>query len=102
MIYDLYVNQGIGCHAIADQINALGAHPRRSDRFAAVSVRHILKNPVYAGKILYNRTTELHDRTCGNGRHIIVNRPEDDWIAVDGCIPHHRRGSLAAGRQDPP
>ncbi len=87
MIYDLYVNQGIGCHAIAAQINALGAHPRRSDRFAAVSVRHILKNPVYAGKILYNRTTELHDRTCGNGRHIIVNRPEDDWIAVDGMHP---------------
>ena len=25
MIYDLYVNQGIGCHAIADQINRVGS-----------------------------------------------------------------------------
>ncbi len=84
MIYDLYVHQGIGCQAIADQINALGAQPRRSDRFAAVSVRHILKNPVYAGKIFYNRTVGVHNGKSGRSA---ANRPEDDWIVVDGLHP---------------
>ncbi len=55
MIFDMYVNQGIGTSNIADHINALGAHPARSDKFGRTSVAYIIKNPVYTGKTVWNK-----------------------------------------------
>lgn len=55
MIFDMYVNQGIGTTNIANHINALGAHPARSNKFGRTSVAYILKNPVYAGKTVWNK-----------------------------------------------
>ncbi|MBE6882314.1 MAG: recombinase family protein [Ruminococcaceae bacterium] len=55
MIFDLYVNQGVGTESIARQLNALGAHPARSDKFSRGSVAYIIKNPVYAGKTVWDK-----------------------------------------------
>ena len=55
MIFEMYVNQGIGTSNIADHINALGAHPARSDKFGRTSVAYIIKNPVYTGKTVWNK-----------------------------------------------
>lgn len=55
MIFDMYVNQGIGTTNIANHINALGARPSRSERFARTSVAYIIKNPVYVGKTVWNK-----------------------------------------------
>lgn len=55
MIFDMYVNQGQGTTNIANYINALGAHPARSDKFGRTSVAYIIKNPVYIGKTVWNK-----------------------------------------------
>ena len=55
IIFDMYVNQGIGTTNIANHINALGAHPSRSDKFGRTSVAYIIKNPVYIGKTVWNK-----------------------------------------------
>lgn len=55
MIFDMYVNQGVGTLSIANYINALGAHPSRSDKFGRTSVAYIIKNPVYIGKTVWNK-----------------------------------------------
>lgn len=38
LMFDLYVNKGMGCQVIADTVNAMGAKPHRSDRFGRTSV----------------------------------------------------------------
>ena len=55
MIFDMYVNKGIGTTNIANYINTLGAHPARSDKFGRTSVAYIIKNPVYTGKTVWNK-----------------------------------------------
>ena len=63
LIYDLYVNglrrpdggvTRMGILRIAEHLNALGIHPRRSDRWSSATIREILRNPVYTGKIRWN------------------------------------------------
>ncbi len=51
MMYDLYL-QGYGMMTIANHVNAMGAKPHRSEQFSRNSVRHILRNPTFAGKIV--------------------------------------------------
>ena len=55
IIFDMYVNQGVGTSNIANHLNALGAHPSRSDKFGRTSVAYIIKNPVYIGKTVWNK-----------------------------------------------
>ena len=83
MIYDLYVNGGVGTPTIAAQINALGAHPRRSDHFGRGTVTNILKNPVYIGKVSWDKNRYI--KTPEGKRHT-VSTPDNRKI-IDGVHP---------------
>lgn len=87
MMFDLYANQGYGCQRIADAVNALGAKPRRSSRFARVSVMKILKNPAYTGKIVWNQKSTVRKGARGNQKKISVSNPRDKWTITDGIHP---------------
>ncbi len=83
MIFDLYVNGGLGTPSIAAQINALGAHPRRSDHFERGTVTNILKNPVYIGKVSWDK---YHYIKNPDGSRRTVSTPENRKI-VSGVHP---------------
>lgn len=84
MIFDMYVNQGCGCSAIADHISALGAKPRRSMAFGRGTIEKIIRNPVYIGKVSWNRAKHITKGKRGNAKHLRVPNPEEEWIIVDG------------------
>ena len=52
-IFDLY-SQGYGYKAVVNRINKEGYKTKRNNEFAVATVKEILKNPVYIGKIRYN------------------------------------------------
>lgn len=54
MIFDMYVNQGLGANVISQKLNELGEKPRMSERFAPTAIRQILTNEVYIGLIRWN------------------------------------------------
>lgn len=54
MIFDMYLKDGVGAKAIATKLNALQIPPQKSERWEAVSIRKILRNPIYAGKIQWH------------------------------------------------
>lgn len=87
MMFDLYVNKGMGCQHIADAVNAMGAKPHRSARFGRSSVMKILHNPTYIGKIVWNQKTHIRKGTKGNIRHITINNPREKWTIVGGIHP---------------
>lgn len=66
--------QGKGSRAIADELNRMGVAPMKSQAWEGVSVKKILKNPVYAGKIHW------YSKRDGNilceGRHEAIILPE--------------------------
>ncbi|MEM1485349.1 recombinase family protein [Oscillospiraceae bacterium PP1C4] len=109
MIFDMYVNQGIGTHIIAQTISDLGAKPRRSERFARTSVRKILMNPVYIGKIVWNQKTHVRKGSKGNDKNLVIYHSADQWTYVDGIHPaiideetYRRAQEILKGRHHPP
>lgn len=59
LIYDMYLNEGIGYHEIANRINALGFVGKKGKPFIGKVVNDILHNPVYIGKIKYQHRKEV-------------------------------------------
>lgn len=84
MIFDLYANGGIGCNRIADHINLLGAKPRRGEKFAKSTIMHILRNPVYIGKVAWYRERYIQAGTRGNDKRISMQRPQEEWKVIEG------------------
>lgn len=76
LIYKLY-QDGKGARAITTELNKRGIMPRKTPCWELVSVRKILKNPVYAG-LLQWRTKDNGD-TCYPGLHPAIIEPEVFW-----------------------
>jgi len=54
LIFDLYINERMGSSAIATLLNNQGVKPPKATKWVGVSIRDILSNPVYYGKIRWN------------------------------------------------
>ena len=93
LMYQLYAD-GYGCVSIARKINAMGAKPRRSAGFSRNSVKKILDNPVYAGKIVWNQKSHIKKNARGNQKYITIYNPKEKWIIVDGIHPPIIDGEL--------
>lgn len=58
MAYDLFI-QGHGSHYIGEQLEAMGAKPRKAKHFTPANIRKMLRNPVYIGQIVLNRSQSV-------------------------------------------
>ena len=77
-IFDMFVNQGYGLMSIAYNLNRQGIKTRRGSKWENRTIKYILQNPVYIGKIRWNYATH-------NGKPGTVSiNDEADWIIVDG------------------
>lgn len=74
LIFNEYSN-GKGYKAITGKLNKLGYKTKKNNNFSVSSIRDILTNPVYIGKIRYNVR-----ENCSEGRGNINPNP----IIVDG------------------
>ena len=86
MVFDMYVNQGFGSHTIADELNRMGYTPRKNTFFSRSTIRFYLQNPVYTGKIVWNKHHHLKKKTVADKNRSVLN-PEEKWIVADGLHP---------------
>ena len=84
-IYSRYL-QGTGAHIIAEELNAMGSVPNRNARWGRSTVRQILRNPTYAGKVAWNRVKHQRADKTHPKQHVTY-MPMEDWILVDGLHP---------------
>jgi hypothetical protein len=83
-IFDWYVNENIGTQTIADRLNNLNITPPKASRWSADSIRTIVENPTYIGKVRWNTRKAVHVVRDGN---ILKTRPVNDGedvILVEG------------------
>lgn len=83
-IFEWYVNENIGTQIIADRLNNLNLSSPRGSKWSPDSIRTIVENPIYIGKVRWNTRKEVHVVRDGE---IIKTRPlneADDFILVDG------------------
>lgn len=83
LIFDLYVNEGIGVQAISERLTQMGAVSHRSNAFPKTTVLKILRNQVYIGKVVWNQKTY----TKKNGKKIVTYNPPSKWKIIDGIHP---------------
>ncbi len=109
MMFDMYVNKGMGCQNIASAISSMGAKPHRANVFGRTSIMKILRSPTYIGKIVWNQKTHIRKGTKGNQKHITIYNPKDKWTVVDGLHPpiidsklFEQAQKISTGRYHPP
>ena len=85
-IFQRYLS-GVGGATIAEELNAMGSSPRRSDTWTRNTVRVILRNPTFAGKVTWNKVKHYQPGTHGYDKHHVIYTPEADWIVYDGIHP---------------
>lgn len=92
MIYELYLHGDIYCERyeplgpslIAKRLYSIGVRPRNSYLWSPSSIRDILKNPVYMGKIRWNYRKSKKNFVDGK---MIKTRPRSntkDIVLIDG------------------
>lgn len=59
MIYEWYASRTIGYHGIAQRLNDMGLTTYRGLPFERATVRSMLCNPVYTGRIVWGRTSTV-------------------------------------------
>nr|DAN97701.1 MAG TPA: integrase [Caudoviricetes sp.] len=91
MIYSLYTKgrlqpngkyRLLGASAIARYLDSLGIKPQKSKVWSPASITDILKNPVYIGKICWQKRKEVS--IIENGEKKVTRPNAKEYIMVDG------------------
>lgn len=81
-IFRLYTFESNSINSVAKQLNNMDLKPRISDEWTISSVKDILSNPTYIGKIVWNRRKQK--KKTKNG-HLIISRPRNnEYLIYDG------------------
>lgn len=81
-IFRLYTFENTSINSVAKQLNKLNLKPRIANEWSISSVKDILSNPTYIGKIVWNRRKQK--KKTKNG-HLIISRPRNkDYLIYNG------------------
>ena len=82
-IYRLYLEKGLGCRSISQELNRLGYKTKLDCEWNPRGVRRVLMNPIYCGEYVNNKY-EIKD--CLEGKQVRI--PEEEHF-------HHERPNWA-------
>ena len=83
-IYSMCIS-GMGCNAIARRLDMMGIEPRKGSSWSSASIRDILRNPVYCGKIRWQYRRE--EKSLADGIVTTCRRENPDCIIAQGLHP---------------
>ncbi len=82
IIYDLYAYDDLSLHEVARKLNEMGLKPRKNEKWSVATVKDILANPVYVGKIKWNWRKVI--KVYKNDKLISTRPRNENYILVDG------------------
>jgi site-specific DNA recombinase len=77
-IFEAYAHQGLGLRTLAHHLNAEGGSSPRGKGWAPTAIREILRNPIYRGERIWNRSYWVKDHESAKRRRF--ERPESEWV----------------------
>ena len=107
LIFDLYTKEDRSPFKIASHLNGLGVKPSRGERWTKDTIRHMLRNPHYAGYVAFNRVKmtpvmengeivkkrlaqPVEEQIISEGKHTgIVSR--ETWEKAQALVARHPR-----------
>lgn len=85
LIFDLYVNENLGWTRIARKLDEMGVSPKRSEYWNPQTIRAILQNPVYIGKIRWNYRQGI--KSYENGKLVKHKPRNNNCMIIEGKHP---------------
>ena len=88
MIYDLYLNHDMTFHSIGRKLDSMGIKPRTGICWRDTTIRQLVSNHHYDGKVVYGRRknkTVIEDGKQVRKRKRLID--PDQFIVVDGAHP---------------
>ena len=85
MIFDWYVNEGIGATKICQRLNSMGIKARKGGLWKKSSIVNMLKNEHYIGKVVIRKHIKVN--TVQNQEIITQMRFNENFEVVDGKHP---------------
>ena len=82
MVFDMYANQNIAPHTIAYKLEEMGVIPRKAKNFSQHTVKDMLQNPHYLGKVVWNR--HKGETTYVNGEIKVSHPRHKDFLIFEG------------------
>ena len=84
MIFDLYVNQDKTFYQIACHLNDIGVKPQKGEKWSKSTIRWMLRNVHYDGKVCFNRTRRT--TVIENGEKVLRThmQPKEEIIIAEG------------------
>ena len=84
MIFNAYINENIGTQTIANRLNDMGVNPPMIERWSADTIRDMLENPHYIGKVKWNERKAVVVLDNGKFRKTRPKATDEDYILCDG------------------
>lgn len=84
MVFDWYVNENIGIQAVSNRLNDMGIKPPMIDHWAPDTIRNMVENPHYIGKVWWNKRKAALVVDNGEFRKTRLKTSDDDFILCDG------------------
>ena len=84
MIFDLYVNHDKTFYQIAYKLNEMGVKPQKGDKWSKSSIRWMLKNVHYDGKVCFNRVRRITSMENGEKVTRSLTQQQEDIIIAEG------------------
>ena len=85
LIFDWYVNEGLGATKICQRLNAMGIKARKGGLWKKSSVTNILKNEHYTGKVVIRKHIKV--KSVADSEIITQCVFNDEYEIVDGKHP---------------
>ena len=85
LIFEWYVNEGLTFYQIACRLNEMTISAPRGDKWKKDTIRHILRNPHYDGKVTYGAKKET--TFIENGVKVRKTIAQTDYILAEGIHP---------------
>ena len=87
MVFDLFTKDGMSQGAIARRLNEMGIKPSRGEKWVKGSIRSILRNEQYTGKVVFSKRKKT--TLVENGEKVVKRLEQDreDVIIAEGKHP---------------
>jgi hypothetical protein len=84
MIFDLYVNHDMTYYQIACKLNEMGAKPQKGEKWNNSTIRWMLTNVHYDGKVCFNRVRRITSMENGERVTRSLRQPVEEVIIAEG------------------
>ena len=84
MIFNWYVNENVGTQNISNRLNDMGVKSPSGRLWSPDSIRKIIENPVYIGKVTWNERKAILVVDNGEFRKTRPKTAPDEYIICDG------------------